>query len=712
MQRISTLLLCITCFTLFSTSILGQYTYEALPIPDGGGGIPSSMVKISDRLFKTAYNEIAYSDDDGLSWHNCPPPQGISTITSSVSTTGRLYLAGAQKIYFSDNLGVSWDTINAELPTPSYIELIHAVSDDTLVVCTRYNIYRSNDGGLTWADVYSIPEQLSDPKQFFALENSDVLFLRSVTSQGGFYHSTIIYRSSNNGRTWTKVLDALNTGALNRLSYSETGRLFLNGLFARYWHSDDTGIHWTEDTLHVSNDPTYLPPVYSITPGQGSNVLASCGGKLMASEDNGETWQAREGYWPEFFMISHPEAGIFASRSFWDWKSIFRSTDNGYTWDFASKGIDKGIFLYIDFISEQEILLSNDDGIYKTTNNGQTWDNIFKQDMRGGGLLLEKDSAHNLFITNSSPLISSSDGGNSWTAQTILNHIQPVRVNPAGNAIYSISSNAISYNKGETWQNLTFDPPLSNIFFTPEGKTEGVFYSQTNLKYYAQEILNDTSIGEFRGYYPFYPEVYAIGYNGFRIFIHINEAYYSEDYGQNWVLSPNPFDVSSVSFSFGQINMHNHIFCYSWPENAYLASYDKGVTWDTLNITADFGFGKVRLSPEGRLYFLGKRGMMYRTTQPVSVDYLNDLHKNLILVAPNPAAEFADFYFSLATPANSQLNIYDFSGKLINTTTIRNPQEAYTLNTSQLPNGTYIYQLLFPDGKSSQPGKIAIQHTH
>jgi hypothetical protein len=72
---------------------------------------------------------------------------------------------------------------------------------------------------------------------------------------------------------------------------------------------------------------------------------------------------------------------------------------------------------------------------------------------------------------------------------------------------------------------------------------------------------------------------------------------------------------------------------------------------------------------------------------------------------PNPANTNIQF-LGLNPSINYKLNLFDSKGKLILNNSF---QSNNSINTSELPNGLYIYTIQTPDTKI-QSGKISIEH--
>ena len=713
MQRIFYQLFFVFAF-LFSSQLSAQYTYESLPSPGGGGGIPDAMVKAGSRLFKTTFNLADYSDDNGLSWHSCPITPGIVGYGPDISETGRFYIAQWEKYYFSDDLGVTWDSIPWEYNVFGPLNRILPVSNDTLIGITGSMAVKSTDGGLNW----DIAFPLSFFQSYWNIEmikvpNSQVILINFAES-GGFYYYNQIFKSYNNGETWDAVLSGAPTQR-GKISCSDNGTLFLNGVNNQYWRSDDEGTNWLP--LNMSDD-SLLQSIYifSIGPTSTNRVWGSTQAGIYVSEDDGLTWEKTNAAYNNFVgngmrYIYRSGAGLFAS-SIAEWGGLYRSTDNGDTWDFASNGLKKGNFRGLVFNKETELILYNEDGLFKTTNNGQSWDHIFKMSepsWKPWNVLKGKDQYLLVSFWNEAHL--SADGGLSWTK--LADFPEPANVtkmNPYNNNIYIRNSTGkfyVSTDLGASWKLINMSSPITDIFFFPDGSTEVLIHSTILDKDYIYTLDDDLTLGDLRGQRPEGADgPINIGYNDFRCIIDQDKIYRSDNHGSTWTDVPSPFSALFPQYSVNvNINVHNHIFFYYTGDNKFYSSLDNGATWNDLQAPAtSYWSPNCYLSPEGRLYFLGYQGIFYRTATPTSIKAPSENTPGMVRIAPNPFSESVLFEF-LANdiPAASQLLIYDVTGICVAASQI--DMVPYVFNAKELLAGMYFYQIHTPEGKTIS-GKI------
>ena len=96
------------------------------------------------------------SHDGGRTWHNAGfdgAGAPVDTITTDATRPQRVWAAAGGQIMVSDDLGSSWHSVGRSLPEArARVRGIAASADAmTLLVSSDRGIYRSEDGGETWA---------------------------------------------------------------------------------------------------------------------------------------------------------------------------------------------------------------------------------------------------------------------------------------------------------------------------------------------------------------------------------------------------------------------------------------------------------------------------------------------------------------------------------------------------------------------------------
>lgn len=150
------------------------------------------------------------------SWKSIATP--VHTTAFAVDPSGRLYVAGARSISTSANGGCSWREVHrlaGVLPVEEGVTALAAVGDTVVAAVTGPHVLVSDDGGETWTrhdrglDVPGVPVGLygSDGIVYMVVRRQVTDQLLSSVGpgeQGVGATVSVVYRSADGGRTWTR----------------------------------------------------------------------------------------------------------------------------------------------------------------------------------------------------------------------------------------------------------------------------------------------------------------------------------------------------------------------------------------------------------------------------------------------------------------------------------------------------------------------------
>src|SRR5215471_2036938 len=110
----------------------------------------------ADGLAAVIDGRAMISDDGGRTWRNAgvgDVAEPVDTIAADASRPQRIWVAAGGRIMVSDDLGSGWRSVGRLLPEASARVRGIAASADatTLLISSDRGIYRSEDGGETWA---------------------------------------------------------------------------------------------------------------------------------------------------------------------------------------------------------------------------------------------------------------------------------------------------------------------------------------------------------------------------------------------------------------------------------------------------------------------------------------------------------------------------------------------------------------------------------
>jgi photosystem II stability/assembly factor-like uncharacterized protein len=243
-------------------------------------------------------------------------------------------------------------------------------------------VYKTTDGGKTWNAILTVGPDTGANELVIDPNNPDVLYAsmwqrRRATGQfvGGGPESGI-HKSTNAGKTWTKLTNGLPKGDMGRINLAADGKVKPTRVYAMIealapergvYRSDDAGATWTR--------------VGKRAPNQGGRG----GGEPAEPDDPDEEPQPQEagqepagdwfmnadpGYYNEIFVDPVRPDTIYAMSTNLEW-----STDGAKTWrTFPLSGVhvDHHV-IWPNPNDRNHIVLGNDGGLYESWDEGKTW---------------------------------------------------------------------------------------------------------------------------------------------------------------------------------------------------------------------------------------------------------------------------------------------------------------------------------------------------
>ncbi len=324
-------------------------------------------------------------------------------------------------VYKSTDAGKTWKQVG--LPASEHIGAIAIDPRNSNVVYIASQgplfspggdrgLYKTTDGGATWNPVLSISQDTGISEVVLDPRNPDVVFAsayqrrRAVGQMIGGGPEGGIYRSTNAGKTWTKLTRGLPTGDMGRAGLALDGRKNPSTVFALvdakrpesgFFRSDDGGNTWTRIGRMEpgagrggfgrgdapATPPPPCTPLGAVPPTKTAPAPAAedadqlqAGGRQGGGRGGPPADDCYRGggaqYYHEIFVDPHRPDTIWSVNV-----NLERSTDGGKTWhrtniENAGVHVDHHALAF-DPGDSNHILLGNDGGLYETYDAGRSW---------------------------------------------------------------------------------------------------------------------------------------------------------------------------------------------------------------------------------------------------------------------------------------------------------------------------------------------------
>jgi photosystem II stability/assembly factor-like uncharacterized protein len=314
---------------------------------------------------------------------------------------------------------------------------------------TDAQVVRTNDGGITWYNVTtSDMTEVGYNVRHFALDANRAWV--QVPDFNNYPNSGLMYRTNDGGLTWAQFETPFSGGDVKFLDENHGWMLADLGVGAgsnavAVYRTDNGGENWT---LEYTNDPNQansgdslpmgglkggITPLNTQTAWVYGVVYSPGTVYLFRTDDGGQTWSIvksvplPEGV--ENTELSIEQLAFLRSKDGWmamrvtsdeGKMAVYTSNDAGDTWSLTPTLIPGGGSA--DFLSATEAVIYNGEQFYVTRDAAQTWNNISPNVVFGdtfarmdfvntsSGWVLTMDPT-----TNQSLLYRTTDGGSTWS---------------------------------------------------------------------------------------------------------------------------------------------------------------------------------------------------------------------------------------------------------------------------------------------------------
>ena len=254
-------------------------------------------------------------------------------------------------------------------------EVKHVAGQTFIAVGDEGMLLMSYDNGQTWT--LKQRQTLKQLRAIWVFDANNILVAGSYNNSG-----LEMYRTSDGGNTWALTYSN-NAIGVNDLQFPTPQTGYLVGNLGAVLRSDDGGTTW--NNISNSSINGSLQSVWFTSPEVGFAGRTSTFG-MYKTTDGGQTWSQNFSYY-----FTNCYSIRFLSNTFGfagaNGNAIFRTTDAGQTWSLVS---NPGLSEYIrcfDFADSLQGIALAGGYIYRTTNGGITWSSTFYTgNLRSGAL--------------------------------------------------------------------------------------------------------------------------------------------------------------------------------------------------------------------------------------------------------------------------------------------------------------------------------------
>jgi photosystem II stability/assembly factor-like uncharacterized protein len=323
-----------------------------------------------ERVYALGSHGLLRSTDGGASWVNVNAHTGnLAGRTLTVSISSAIYaLSVWGQVVRSDDEGVTWLSFDPHLGTNDRaISLaVDPSSGSTLYLGSLRGVFKSTDGGETWASTSGLPLRVVNA---LAIDPSRPSTIYAATSNPDYAEASAgVFKSTDAGRSWALV--GPSTAYVTCLAINPAGPIYGCGAPGAV-RSDDHGVTWKS---LLSGHSAYL---IAIDPRDSSSIYAATPDGLFHLNDYG-AWShvrfgpgAREDVRVSAMTIlpSSPTVLLVAARD-----GILRSTDGGGNWTVADAPGRASIqSLALDPSAPGSLYAGGEGGAFKSANAGASW---------------------------------------------------------------------------------------------------------------------------------------------------------------------------------------------------------------------------------------------------------------------------------------------------------------------------------------------------
>ncbi len=405
-----------------------------------------------DKGYATVgWGDLLQTADGGRSWSSVDlSALGWNTRVRDLWFTNDKdgFLIGEYKFYVTKDGGNTW----IEVPAVSIGDLykIKFLNENLgFLYGGNSMIYKTSNGGNTWSQIFPgiLPSKISGIAQ-----SSGNLFICNNSNYNN-ENARSLAVSTNEGTTWSNI-NYFPGGNIYHVDFTLDNRGIIIGQEGVY-KTEDNGLTWNQMVTDLSN-------ISAMNFIDENTALFVSNGNIYKSTDGGRTTrnvlttEQVDQYLPAGNLYATPDNILFSV----SWYAIYRSDDQGETWEMIS--LNPGYYTQgMQFVSSSigyriELFGS----VEKTTDSGKTWFEVYTRDPQASNPFYAIFFINeNLGYKGGNFLERTTNGGISWEKvdwpfyEILAIHFQNENhgyVVTRGGNVYETN------NAGETWETIFY----------------------------------------------------------------------------------------------------------------------------------------------------------------------------------------------------------------------------------------------------------------